>query len=79
MFDLSKTTGGQPSDHSSDEETGDKETNERDLDPASEEEEDTADQDDLLVLKKRHVNFDPGALPNEVSPELILITFPKII
>ena len=58
---------GHQSDDGSDEETGDKESeDERDLGLASEEEEHSADEDDLLVLKKRHVDFDPNPLPDEV-------------
>ena len=59
---------GHRSDGASDEDSGDKESeDERDLGPASEEEEHTVEQDDLLVLKKRHVDFDPNPLPDEVD------------
>ena len=53
---------------SSDEESGDNESNDdRDLERSSKVEDDTTEQDDLLVLKTRHVNFDPGPSPREVS------------
>jgi len=53
---------------SSDEESGDDESeSETDLENISKLQDDTAEQDDLLVLKKCHVNFDPGPPPIEVS------------
>jgi len=68
QIDVSKISGARQSDGSSDEESGDKEIEDRrDLGPTSDDEEDTAEQDDLLVLKKRHVDFEPGPLPNEVD------------
>lgn len=68
QIDVSKISGARQSDGSSDEESGDKEIEDRrDLGPTSEDEEDTAEQDDLLVLKKRHVDFEPSPLPNEVD------------
>lgn len=49
-------------------ESGDDESeDERDLEETSKLEDDTAEQDDLLVLKKRHVNFDPDPPSIEVS------------
>ncbi|KAJ7394229.1 ATPdependent RNA helicase [Desmophyllum pertusum] len=61
----------QESSGSSDEETGDNESNdEGDLGKTSKEEDDTAEQDDLLVLKKRHVDFDLG--PPSMEEEMIV-------
>ena len=34
---------------------------------SAKEEDDTAEQDDLLVLKKRHINFDPVPPLEEVD------------
>ncbi|KAL9969468.1 hypothetical protein ACROYT_G021688 [Oculina patagonica] len=67
---VSAITRTQESSGSSDEESGDNESNdERDLGGTSKVEDDTAEQDDLLVLKKRHVNFDPGPPPTEEEME----------
>ena len=68
--DSIKTNASQLFDKNSDDDTGDEKSgDERDLGNTSEEEEketDNSEQDDLLVLKKRHVNFDPGPLANQV-------------
>lgn len=63
--DSIKTNASQLFDNNSDDETGD----DRDLGNSSEEEgkeTDNSEQDELLVLKKRHVNFDPGPIANQV-------------
>ena len=68
--DSIKTNASQLFDNNSDDDTGDEKSgDERDLGNTSEEEEketDNSEQDDLLILKKRHVNFDPGPLANQV-------------
>ena len=68
--DSIKTNASQLFDNNSDDDTGDEKSgDERDLGNTSEEEEketDNDEQDDLLVLKKRHVNFDPDPLANQV-------------
>lgn len=83
--DFEKIALGHQSDGGSDKESGDKKSeDEKDLGPASEEEEHTIEQDDLLVLKKRHVDFDPNPLPDEVDWKLskrfsvILIMFVSV-
>ena len=53
---------------SSDEETRDEESNEeRDLGSSAKMTNVSAPQDDLLVLKKRHIDFDPGPPLKEVG------------
>ena len=53
---------------SSDEETRDEESNDaRDLGNSAKMIDVSAPQDDLLVLKKRHINFDPGPPLKEVG------------
>lgn len=37
------------------------------LETKLEQQDETANSDDLLILKKRHVDCDPGPLPNEVT------------
>ena len=68
--DSTKTNASQLFDNNSDDETGDEKSgDERDLGNTSEEEgkeTGNSEQDELLVLKKRHVNFDPGPLANQV-------------
>lgn len=68
QIDFRTTNRTQESRVSSDVESGDDESeDERDLEETSKLEDDTAEQDDLLVLKKRHVNFDPDPPSIEVS------------
>ncbi|XP_073227769.1 probable ATP-dependent RNA helicase DDX10 [Porites lutea] len=71
--DSTKTNASQLFDNNSDDETGDEKSgDERDLGNTSEEEgkeTDNSEQDELLVLKKRHVNFDPGPLANQEKTE----------
>lgn len=68
QIDLTTTSRTHDSRGSSDEESGDDESeDERDLENTSKLQDDTAEQDDLLVLKKRHVNFDSGPPLIEVS------------
>ena len=68
QIDLGTTNQTQESRDSSDDESGDDESeDERDLEDTSKLQDDTAEQDDLLMLKKRHVNFDPGPPSIEVS------------
>ena len=68
--DSTKTDASQLFDNNNDYETDDEKSgDETDLGNTSEEEgkeTDNSEQDDLLVLKKRHVNFDPGPLANQV-------------
>lgn len=68
QIDLDTTNRIHESRGSSDEESGEDESeDERDLENTSKLQDDTAEQDDLLVLKKRHVNFDSGPPLIEVS------------
>ncbi|XP_068698685.1 probable ATP-dependent RNA helicase DDX10 isoform X2 [Montipora foliosa] len=65
VFDKISLTNRQ-SDGSSDDEANDKSReDDRDLGITSEEEPDEAMQDDLLILKKRHVNLEQGQLPDK--------------
>ena len=56
------------SDGSSDEETRDSDSEvEGGLETKLEKQDKTAKSDDLLILKKRHVDCEPGPLPDEVT------------
>jgi len=70
QIDLATSNRTQESSGSSDEGSGDEESeDERDLVNTSKLRDDTAEQDDLLFLKKRHVNFDPG--PPSIEEDLV--------
>lgn len=68
QIDLTTTNRTEESSDSSAEGSGDEESeDERDLINTSKLQDDTAEQDELLVLKKRHVDFDPGPPSIKVS------------